>query len=740
MKNVPLFCILLLSLTSLKGFATITISPSTFKVCVGGTKMLTDNWTPGTWTSSDVSIATVGSTSGQLTGVSAGTVVISYHYASYHPLETVVVTVNETPTAITGSLSACVGTTSALSSTPSGGTWVSAASGTASVNSSGVVTAVTNNNTNITYTLSNGCKASVNFTVNPNPAPITKPPYDAVCIGYTSTYTNATSGGSWSSSATTYATVDASTGIVTGLSVGTGFITYLLGTGCKATADFRVFDNPLAITGPDYVCVGANITLEDASPDHAYWSSSNTSIATVTNGGVVTGVSAGTVNITFFQSKITGGGFNCFAVKTITVGGAPITGDIDICVGETTSLANPVAGGAWSSSNTSVATVGSTGVVSGVSAGTCIISYYIGSGCESTVTVTVSPLPEISGTLLLCEGSTSSLSATPSGGTWSSGNTAVATVGTTGILTGVSAGTSNITYTSGAGCFEIVIVTVNSAPVISGTTSLCLSSVVTLTGSPSGGTWSSSNSAVASIGSSGILTGLSAGTAVISYILENGCFATITVTVGATTLPNVSCKDKGVPSLPIGFDNDDNLAGITVEFTTTISRIGTDTFYNIPGNHLLALNTSPSSIFTPVTVSDVDYSSGGFPTGWTVIGVNKIAVNYSGCRWASTTCHAGYKPGGENDQVFSQRIGEISIVPNPNNGMFRINGSFPSLAEIAHVEVMDIVGNSVYNGTTVVKDHAVDCMVSLDNFSSGLYFVRVKAGDASMVTKILVDR
>ena len=53
-----------------------------------------------------------------------------------------------------------------------------------------------------------------------------------------------------------------------------------------------------------------------------------------------------------------------------------------------------------------------------------------------------------------------------------------------------------------------------------------------------GGTWSSSNAAVASVGSTGSVDALTAGTATITYSVTNGCGTTIalhTVTVSACT-------------------------------------------------------------------------------------------------------------------------------------------------------------------------------------------------------------
>ena len=98
--------------------------------------------------------------------------------------------------------------------------------------------------------------------------------------------------------------------------------------------------------------------------------------------------------------------FSSFAIV------APITGGLAICQGVSTPLTDASTGGTWSSSNPAVATVGSTGLVTGVftgstSAGTATISYIVGAA-YATVVVTVNPYPtSILGTLALCVGSVS---------------------------------------------------------------------------------------------------------------------------------------------------------------------------------------------------------------------------------------------------------------------------------------------------------------------------------------------
>ena len=550
---------------------TTTISPITGPtgVCVGSSVTLFDSTSGGTWSSSNTSIATVGASTGIVTGVSSGVCTITYTVGSSYVTRSIAV--NPLPGVITGTTTTTVGGTSALSTTTTSGTWTSSNTGIATVNAtSGVVTGVSAGTCTITFT-SGGCFRTVTFVVTGTTtiASITGP--SAVCTGASITLADATAGGTWTSSNTSIATVNITSGVVTGISAGTCTITYTVGTSYVTTT--ITVSGAAPITGTLTTTVGGTSTLSDATTG-GVWISSNTAIATISTSGVVTGVSAGTCTISYYIS-------GCIRTVTFTVTGStsvlPITGSSATCIGSTTTLFDSTSGGTWSSSNTAIATVSSAGVVTGVSAGTCTITYTVGTAFV-THTITVSAGASITGGHTVCVGSTLALTGTPSGGTWNSSNTAVATVSTSGIVTGVTAGTVNIYYSSG-GCYAYNTVTVNAAPTISGSSTVCIGSTTTLTGSPSGGTWSSSSIAVATVSTAGIVSGITAGVATITYT-SGGCAATKTVTVTAPpTITGGSTLCVGnsmtLSATPLGGTwSSGNTAIATVSSTGVVTAVG----------------------------------------------------------------------------------------------------------------------------------------------------------------------
>jgi len=523
---------------------TVNAPPGTFtgatEVCAGSTTALTNSVAGGTWSSSVVTAATVGANSGVVGGVlgvvnTPSVTVISYTTPGC-TAATLSFTVNPRPNVISGTMSVCSGGgTTTLSTNISSGTWTSSNTASATVTLTGVPATVTGGvggvTVPLTYTLPTGCLRVANVTVTERPSVISGT--TTVCTGLTTNLSNTAAGGTWSSSNNTLATVVTATGVVTGVAAGSPNILYNVAACPSATVTVTVNQSPSAISGPTSVCQGYSIVISNSLAGGT-WSSSNTNRGTVSPAsGPVTTVTAGftgPVNLTYTVNT-------CSAVKTVTVNLTPvaITGNTTVCTGFTTILSDATAGGAWTSTNTSVATIAPTRIVSGVTAGASVISYTLATGCFNTTTVTVNQSPAaIGGTLNLCEGFTTTLTDATLGGTWSSSSPANATIGSSGgDIHAVSSGTITVTYTDGTnGCIATTPFVINAAPSsILGNTTVCEAATTTLSNTSPGGVWSSNNPSVATITSAGVVSGVSGGTSVITYDFGTACNAIATVTV-----------------------------------------------------------------------------------------------------------------------------------------------------------------------------------------------------------------
>jgi len=135
---------------------------------------------------------------------------------------------------------------------------------------------------------------------------------------------------------------------------------------------------------------------------------------------------------------------------------------------------------------------------------------------------------------------------------WESSNTSVATVNElTGVVTGVSNGTAEITYTSPTGCSVSETVTINAAPdagTLSGGQNICVAGNTTFSSNgDGGGTWSSDNTGIATVNASGVVTGVANGSTTIRYTVSaSGCSDDVaTRAVNVTATPNAGTLSGG---------------------------------------------------------------------------------------------------------------------------------------------------------------------------------------------------
>jgi len=301
------------------------------------------------------------------------------------------------------------------------------------------------------------------------------------------------------------------------------------------------------------------------------WSSNNGAVATVSGSGVVTGSAVGTATITATSEGKSGSAtitVSTVPVATVTV--APPSAGLN--TGQTVQLSattrdsagNVLAGRVvtWGSSAPSVATVTSGGLVTGVAAGTATMTATSeGKSGTSAITVTFVPVATVTVTPAsanLAVGQTVQLTATPKDAngntltgrtiTWATSNASVATVTTSGSVKGVTAGSATITATSegqsGSSAISVRIVPVATVAVSPASASVQVGGTVQLTAvtKDSAGntltgrtiTWASSNSTVATVSTTGLVSGLLIGSATITATSEakSGSSA-ITVTAPA---------------------------------------------------------------------------------------------------------------------------------------------------------------------------------------------------------------
>ena len=616
------------------------------------------------WASEDPSVAEV-SQNGVVTGRKIGSVLIAASARGKDAFARV--TVNPTPVAevrlSSTHRSMLVGEVSQLTAEPldAGGralsdrpiTWTTSDPSIATVTESGLVTAVSVGGAIITAS-SEGKSAVASITVSEVPVAsiAVTPGVNDLVAGQTTQLTvqlRSASGSTltgraitWSTNSSSVATVS-SDGLVTAVGQGTATITAMC-EGKSASATINVSPRPVSavIVSPGQVTIFAGQTVQLSAivtddrgqvlTGHPVtFSSSNPQVATVSATGVVTGVAPGVTTITAISEGGTG-------TATVTISPEPVVAvDVTpspatVMVGNAIQLSatpknvngQPLTGRTvtWSSGAPALASVSSVGVVMGLAPGNAIIIATV-DGKQGSAQVTVRQVPVASVTVAPPSASTQvgqsvSLTATTLDANgnlltgrivgWSSSDSTVAAVTSSGVVTGVAPGTAMITATSEgqSGSATVTVIPAGPGPVAtisvspsSATVNVAWSTTLTATARDANGTvipgapiaWSSSDIAVATVSSGGVVTGVAPGS------------ATITATSGGVTgIASIAVQFAPVNRIVVTPTNPSINAGQSVQLTATL--------YDLLNNVLTGTVTWSSADPTKVTVDNTGLAIG----------------------------------------------------------------------------------------------------------------------------------
>ncbi|MCC6703058.1 MAG: PKD domain-containing protein [Fluviicola sp.] len=472
----------------------------------------------GTWSGTNTTAG------GTFTPSGTGTFTLTYTFTNGNGCtasDTKIVTVNDPIQPNAGAdFAVCIDAANVvLAPTPLGGTWT----GT-NVTSGGIFDPTTAGTFTLVYSLGQGtCLIRDTLLATVNPLPIVDGGLNQTfCLNAgPQTLSGLPSGGSWTGTGITNPTGEFTPATA---GVGTHTVNYNFTdvNGCFASDPVQITVNPLPLVnaGNDTTLCNQPIPVNfTASPAGGTWSGTN-----ITAGGTFTPNGTGIFTLTYTFTN--GNGCTAFDTKNVTVNNPIIPNagsDLAVCIDAANVVLVPTPlGGTWTGTNTTTA-----GIFDPTTTGTFPLVYTLGQGnclIRDTMLMTVNPLPIVDAGLdftQCIDAPSTTLSGTPSGGTWSG-------IGVTsaGVFTAstAGAGTHTLTYSftdlNGCSASNTLFATINPLPIVNAgiDTTLCNQAfAVQFNATPAGGTWSG-----AGISSTGSFVPSTTGTFTFTYTFTNG--------------------------------------------------------------------------------------------------------------------------------------------------------------------------------------------------------------------------
>ena len=546
-------------------------------------------------------------------------------------------------------------------------------------------------------------------------------------------------------------------GVITALSVGTAIIIATVdGRTAMATVtvippyepvpvtDVAVEPTELELEVGETATLAVTVEPANASNQNVTWTSDDESVATVDENGVVTAVSEGTATITVTTED---GGHTATVEVTVidpTIAVTDVTVEpveLELEVGATAPLIATIEPAnatnqnvTWTSSTPAVATVNANGVVTAVSEGTATITVTTEDG-EHTATVEVTVIDTtVSVTdvtleptaLELIVGDTGTLTptvapanATNQNVTWASSNPAVATVDANGVVTAVSEGTVTITATTVDGghtataeitvtdpTVSVIDVALNptTLELMAGNTGTLTATITPANATNQNVTWTSSNSAVATVDANGVVTAVSSGTATITVTTVDGSrTATAVVTVSlppnqidaGVVIAGIRWATRNVDA-PGTFAQNPQSSGMFFQWNRNVGWSSTNPMVNSDGGR--SWNSSTPSGTTWETQNNP------CPAGWRVPTETELqSLNRAGSIWVTNWNNTGV-----NGRLFGTAPNQIFLPAagwrHNSNGALHGAGADASYRSSTPSGSNNARTLYIYSGRTIMSD------------------------------------
>ena len=308
---------------------------------------------------------------------------------------------------------------------------------------------------------------------------------------------------------------------------------------------------------------------------------------------------------------------------------------------------------------------------------------------------------EIVGSSVGCVGIDQTLSHSISGGAWTSSDTSVLTVNSSGVVSHVAPGTANVTYSytyNSCSYVDTILITVGPTPVISGLDEVIVGETIALTGSgiaASSNPWVSSDTSVLTVNASGVVIGVGEGTATVTYTNNTGCTATLAITVelGISTITAVSNPIANVgTTVTITGTNFANVSAVQIGTATT-------TFTIVSPTSITA--TIPSGVFSgtiQVTTPNGQYTGGSVVVNYgpTAVALSQSSIVESAASGAVVGTFSATDANGAND-TYTYAL--VSGTGSADNASFTIVGN-----SIRTASALDFETKSSYSIRVRVTD------------------------------------